>query len=159
MIGKSVPECVMFNRAPVAFLCTLISLDFANRVKGPRAPDLAILALLSSCVAKFVIHPTALHWTSTFGDIICRIRGVRPPRSTIATLFSAVEVRHRTHHVCSPIIITHYWLRGFQGRHLRLVELRYPGSAIRIVLAQGYHGLLRGHLCTSPYLLLIYIRI
>lgn len=83
------PECVMFNKAPVAFLCTRISLDFASRVRGPRAPDRAILALLSSCVAKLVIQPTALHCTSTLGDIICRIRGVRPPRSTIATLFSA----------------------------------------------------------------------
>ena len=64
----------MFNNAPVAFLWTLISLDFANRVSGPRAPDLAIFALLSSCVAKFVMQPTALHCTSTFGDIICRFR-------------------------------------------------------------------------------------
>lgn len=55
------PEWVMFKRAPVAFRCTLISLDFANLVKGPKAPDLAILALLSSCVARLVIHPTALH--------------------------------------------------------------------------------------------------
>lgn len=79
----------MFSKAPVAFLCTRISLDFARRVRGPSAPDRAILALLSSCVAKLVIQPTALHCTSTFGDIICRMRGVRPPRSTIATLFSA----------------------------------------------------------------------
>ena len=79
----------MFNRAPVAFLCTRMSFDFASRVSGPSAPDLAILALLSSCVARFVIQPTALHWTSTLVDIICRIRGERPPSRTIATLFSA----------------------------------------------------------------------
>jgi hypothetical protein len=54
----------------VAFLCTRISLDFAKRVSGPRAPDFAIFALFSSCVARFVMHPTALHWTSTFGDSI-----------------------------------------------------------------------------------------
>lgn len=83
------PECVMLSRAPVAFLCTLISLDFARRVSGPSAPDLAIFALLSSCVAKFVMQPTALHCTSTFGDIICLINGVKPPSSTIATLFSS----------------------------------------------------------------------
>lgn len=66
-----------------------MSLDFASRVNGPRAPDRAILALLSSCVARFVIQPTALHCTSTLGDIICRIRGVSPPSWTIRTLFSA----------------------------------------------------------------------
>ncbi len=88
-IRCAIPECVMFRRAPVAFRWTLISLDFANRVNGPRAPDRAILALLSSCVARLVIHPTALHWTSTFCDIICRIRGANPLRCTINTLFSA----------------------------------------------------------------------
>ena len=81
----------MFNRAPVAFLCTRMSFDFAKRVRGPRAPDLAIFALLSSCVARFVMQPTALHCTSTFGDIIWRMRGVSPPRSTIETLFSATN--------------------------------------------------------------------
>lgn len=79
----------MLSRAPVAFLCTLISFDFANLVNGPNAPDLAIFALLSSCVARFVMQPTALHCTSTLVDIICRIRGASPPRRTIATLFSA----------------------------------------------------------------------
>jgi len=86
---RSIPEWVMFRRAPVAFLWTLMSFDFAKRVRGPNAPDLAIIALLSSCVARFVMQPTALHCTSTFGDIICRMRGVRPPSNTIATLFSA----------------------------------------------------------------------
>src|ERR1700712_4464531 len=81
----------MFRRAPVAFLWTLISFDFAKRVRGPNAPDLAIFALLSSWVARFVMQPTALHCTSTFGDIICRMSGVSPPRSTIATLFSAAR--------------------------------------------------------------------
>jgi hypothetical protein len=47
-----------------------MSFDFANLVNGPNAPDRAIFALLSSWVAKFVMQPTALHWTSTFGDII-----------------------------------------------------------------------------------------
>lgn len=67
---SNLPECVMFKRAPVAFLCTRISLDFAKRVSGPSAPDFAIFALFSSCVARFVMHPTALHWTSTLGDSI-----------------------------------------------------------------------------------------
>lgn len=79
----------MFSRAPVAFRCTRMSFDFASLVKGPRAPDRAILALLSSWVARLVMHPTALHCTSTFGDIICRIRGASPPSRTMLTLFSA----------------------------------------------------------------------
>ena len=94
MKSIDIPEWVMFSKAPVAFLCTRISFDFANRVKGPNAPDLAIFALLSSCVARFVMQPTALHCTSTFGDIIWRIRGVRPPSCTISTLFSAKKVRY-----------------------------------------------------------------
>ena len=85
----------MFKRAPVAFLCTRMSFDFAKRVRGPKAPDLAIFALLSSCVARFVMQPTALHCTSTFGDIIWRMRGVSPPRSTMETLFSAAD--NQTH--------------------------------------------------------------
>lgn len=85
------PEWVMFSNAPVAFLCTRMSFDFASLVSGPRAPDLAILALLSSCVARLVMQPTALHWTSTLGDIICRMRGGNPPSWTIATLFSATD--------------------------------------------------------------------
>ena len=60
-VRHQLPECVMFNRAPVAFLCTLISFDLASLVKGANAPDLAILALFSSCVARLVIQPTALH--------------------------------------------------------------------------------------------------
>jgi hypothetical protein len=79
----------MLSRAPVAFLCTRISLDFASRVRGCRAPDRAIFALLSSCVARLVMHPTALHCTSTLGEFICLIRGARPPSATMATLFSA----------------------------------------------------------------------
>ena len=85
----AIPECVMLSNAPVAFLWTLISFDLANLVKGPRAPDLAIFALLSSCVARFVMQPTALHCTSTFGDIIWRMRGGSPPNWTMETLFSA----------------------------------------------------------------------
>jgi hypothetical protein len=85
----SIPECVMFSRAPVAFRCTRMSFDFARRVRGVRAPERAILALLSSWVARLVIHPTALHWTSTLGEFICLMRGARPPRATMATLFSA----------------------------------------------------------------------
>lgn len=42
-------------------------------------------------VARFVTHPTALHWTSTFGLSICRIRGSRPPRFTMRSLLSATE--------------------------------------------------------------------
>lgn len=84
-----VPECVMLSKAPVAFLCTRMSFDFASRVRGCSAPDRAILALLSSCVARFVMHPTALHCTSTLGEFICLIKGASPPRATMATLFSA----------------------------------------------------------------------
>jgi hypothetical protein len=88
---RVVPECVIFSKAPVAFLCTRISLDFASLVNGPSAPDLAILALFSSCVAKLVMQPTALHCTSTLGEFICLIRGLRPPSATMATLFSAAD--------------------------------------------------------------------
>lgn len=42
------PECVIFNNAPVAFLCTRMSLERARRVRGTKAPDLAIFDLLSS---------------------------------------------------------------------------------------------------------------
>jgi hypothetical protein len=45
----------MFNRAPVAFRCTRISFDRARRVSGTRAPDLAILVLLSSVVGTMNI--------------------------------------------------------------------------------------------------------
>lgn len=69
-----------------------MSFDFARRISGPRAPERAIFALFSSWVARLVMHPTALHWTSTFGDIICRIRGASPPRATIKTLLSATLV-------------------------------------------------------------------
>ena len=85
------PECVIFNKAPVAFRCTLMSFDLANFVSGVSAPDLAILALFSSWVAKLVMHPTALHCTSTFCEFICLINGANPPSLTIATLFSADE--------------------------------------------------------------------
>jgi hypothetical protein len=82
----------MFNSAPVAFLCTRISFDLANRVRGCSAPERAIFALLSSWVARFVIQPTALHCTSTLGEFICLISGASPPSDTMATLFSAVGV-------------------------------------------------------------------
>lgn len=85
-----VPECVMFSSAPVALRCTRMSLDLASEVSGCRAPERAILDLLSSCVARFVMHPTALHCTSTLGDFICLIRGASPPNETMATLFSAI---------------------------------------------------------------------
>jgi hypothetical protein len=38
----------MLSSAPVAFRCTRMSLDRASRVRGTRAPDLAIFVLLSS---------------------------------------------------------------------------------------------------------------
>lgn len=38
----------MLRSAPVAFRCTRISLERARRVRGTRAPDLAIFVLLSS---------------------------------------------------------------------------------------------------------------
>jgi len=85
-----VPECVMLSSAPVAFLWTRMSLDLASLVSGPSAPERAILALFSSCVARFVMQPTALHCTSTLGESICRISGVKPPSWTIRTLFSAI---------------------------------------------------------------------
>ena len=84
-----VPEWVMLSNAPVALRCTRISFDLARRIRGPSAPDRAILALFSSWVARLVIQPTALHCTWTLGDIIWRIRGASPPRATIKTLFSA----------------------------------------------------------------------
>jgi hypothetical protein len=84
------------SRAPVAFLCTRMSFDFASRVRGCRAPERAIFALLSSWVARFVIHPTALHCTSTLGEFICLISGTRPPSVTMATLFSAAQVSSRS---------------------------------------------------------------
>lgn len=37
------------------------------------------------------MQPTALHWTSTFGESIWRISGSSPPSLTIVTLFSAVQ--------------------------------------------------------------------
>ena len=77
----------MLSKAPVAFLCTRMSLLLAKRVSGASAPDLAIRALFYSCVARFVMQPTALHCTSTLGEFICRIRGVSPLRETISTLF------------------------------------------------------------------------
>jgi hypothetical protein len=86
----------MFSSAPVAFRCTLMSFDLASFVRGASAPDRAILALFSSCVARFVMQPTALHWTSTFGEFICLIRGPSPPSSTILTLFSAAATQLRT---------------------------------------------------------------
>lgn len=89
----------MLSSAPVAFLCTRMSLDFASRVRGCRAPDLAIFALLSSCVAKLVMHPTALHWTSTLREFICLINGASPPSATIATLFSAASCQY-IHPLC-----------------------------------------------------------
>lgn len=84
-----VPEWVILSNAPVALRCTRMSFDLARRIRGPKAPERAILALFSSCVARLVIQPTALHCTSTLGDIIWRIRGASPPRATIKTLFSA----------------------------------------------------------------------
>ena len=102
------PEWVILSSAPVAFRCTRISLDRASRVRGTRAPDLAIFVLLSStkefqlpahgtrapkaipCVARLVTHPTALHCTSTLGLSIWRMRGSSPPNLTISNLFSAI---------------------------------------------------------------------
>lgn len=82
----------MLSNAPVALRCTRMSFDLASLVSGCRAPDRAILDLLSSCVARLVMHPTALHCTSTLGEFICLIKGARPPSATMATLFSAVAV-------------------------------------------------------------------
>lgn len=107
----------MFNKAPVALRCTLMSLDLANLVNGTSAPDLAILVLLSSasepmqkliisggneryfhrlhapCVARLVTQPTALHCTSTFGLSIWRIKGSKPPSFTMSSLLSAAGAK------------------------------------------------------------------
>lgn len=40
----------MLRRAPVAFRWTRISFERASRVRGTKAPDLAILVLLSSMI-------------------------------------------------------------------------------------------------------------
>jgi len=46
----------------------------------------------SPCVARLVTHPTALHWTSTLGLSIWRIRGSKPPSLTIRSLLSAAKI-------------------------------------------------------------------
>lgn len=109
-------ECVMFKSAPVAFLWTRLSFERARSTKSRRASDFAIFALFSSsdmalmlknydpnanncfdklnsvpCVARLVMQPTALHWTSTFGLPIWRMRGSKPPNFTISNLLSATE--------------------------------------------------------------------
>lgn len=43
------------------------------------------------CVARLVMQPTALHWTSTLGLSIWRMSGSRPPSLTIKSLFSAAR--------------------------------------------------------------------
>jgi hypothetical protein len=135
----------MFSKAPVAFLCTLISFDFASLVKGPKAPDLAIFALLSSWVARFVMQPTALHCTSTFGDIIWRIRGVSPPSCTISTLFSATTGQTIYRRV-EPRQVTYHSRRDSPARHWLPFVPRYRGSVEERELARGYFDRLPGHL-------------
>jgi len=44
-------------------------------------------------VAKLVIQPTALHWTSTLDDFINWINGSRPPSWTINNLFGTVKIK------------------------------------------------------------------
>ena len=39
------------------------------------------------------MQPTALHWTSTLGESICRIKGSKPPSLTIVSLLSALTAR------------------------------------------------------------------
>lgn len=109
------PLCVMLRSAPVALRCTRWSLERAKSTNSRRASDFAIFALFSSkyiykwawyhyyttvdlpCVARLVMHPTALHWTSTLGLPIWRINWSRPPSLTIKSLFSAalpkIEIR------------------------------------------------------------------
>ena len=96
-------DIMSLSRADSLAKLIYLAVQFIYTAKRPQ--DLAILALLSSWVAKFVMQPTALHCTSTFGDIIWRMRGVRPPNNTITTLFSAVirqlndnkQTRHLLH--------------------------------------------------------------
>jgi len=52
------PEWVMLSSAPVAFRWTRMSLDRASRVRGTRAPDLAIFVLLSSKKGFLVARPS-----------------------------------------------------------------------------------------------------
>lgn len=66
------------------------------------------------CVARLVMHPTALHWTSTLGDSIWRMRGSNPPSFTISNLFSAVTNRRqrktqrekkKSYDTCEPYVL------------------------------------------------------
>lgn len=140
------PECVMFRSAPVALRCTLMSLDLASRVKGPKAPERAILALFSSCVARFVMQPTALHWTSTLVESICLIRGWRPPICTIKTLFSAVPVGCQQRGRNRVGLDTHCSRQDCQARRLQPSGLRCQGFLAKTESARGCHGRLREHL-------------
>ena len=45
---QNAPEWVILSSAPVALRWTRMSLERASRVRGTRAPDFAILVLLSS---------------------------------------------------------------------------------------------------------------
>ena len=58
------PMCVRFSNAPAAFLCTLESATLVSLSRGGMAPCRAISLLLDSVVARVVIHPHELHWTS-----------------------------------------------------------------------------------------------
>lgn len=92
------------------------------------------------------MQPTALHWTSTFGDIIWRMRGVRPPNNTMATLFSAVirqlNGNEQTRHVA------YHLLPGFQELHSPLVAPLYPGFEEGKGWVLAYLGPPRAHLNT-----------
>lgn len=66
---------------------------FARFVKGMSAPERAMVDLFCSCVARFVIQPTALHWTSTLNEDMCFIKGVSPPRSTMSFLFALLTAK------------------------------------------------------------------
>lgn len=115
---KVIPECVMFSKAPVALRWTRMSFDLASFVNGGSAPERAILALLSSWVARFVMQPTALHCTSTLLEFIWRIKGVRPPNWTMRTLLCAMAVRRMLQEATGGLTIDSEVAQGSAGSPL-----------------------------------------
>lgn len=78
----------------------------------------SIMQIIVPCVARFVMQPTALHWTSTFGLPIWRMSCSRPPSLTIKSLFSAVASHQ---FVC--------WQSPLSTRNL-LLTAKLPNAAL-----------------------------
>lgn len=76
------------------------------------------MQIIVPCVARFVMQPTALHWTSTFGLPIWRMSCSRPPSLTIKSLFSAVASHQ---FVC--------WQSPLSTRNL-LLTAKLPNAAL-----------------------------